>query len=79
MNSAVLKRLGQLADEELYELCEAVELELEQRAVLVGEFTESARRRANDRQQSYRRRTGACALPIRAVGLGRSAGTRRAA
>jgi hypothetical protein len=77
--NALLKRLGQLADQDLYCLCEAIDLELQRRDDLAGDLSESARRRANDRQQSYRRRTGAFAPPIRAVGLGKTTGPRRAA
>jgi hypothetical protein len=79
MNSALLQRLQQLGTEELYLICEAVELELERRVALAEEFAESARRRANDRQQSYRRRNGAGAMPVRVIGIGRSSGVRRAA
>ena len=78
--NALLKRLHQLADQDLYGLSEAIDLELQRREELTGEVPDSARRRANEREQSYRRRTGAFAPPIRAVGLGKAAaGPRRAA
>ncbi len=77
--NGLLKRLGQLADQELYSLSEAIDLELQRREELTEEVPESARRRANDRRDSYRRRTGAFAPPIRAVGLGKANGPRRAA
>ena len=78
MNS-ILKRLQELADTELYNLSEAIEAELQRRSDASDDLPESAKRRANEREQSYRRRTGAFAPPIRAVGLGKSKGPRRAA
>jgi hypothetical protein len=77
--NALLKRLHQLADQELYSLSEAIDLELQRREELAGDVPESARRRANERQQSYRRRTGAAGVPVRAIGLGKVSGPRRAA
>jgi hypothetical protein len=77
--NGLLKRLGQLADQELYLLAEAIDQELQRREELADDVPDSARRRANNRQQSYRRRTGAFAPPIRAVGLGKTSGPRRAA
>jgi hypothetical protein len=77
--NTILKRLRQLADFELFNLTEAIDLELQRRAELTAELPESARRRANERDQSYRRRTGSFAPPIRAVGLGKAKEPRRAA
>jgi hypothetical protein len=77
--NTILKRLRELADFDLYNISEAVDLELQRREESVSETPESARRRALERQQSYRRRTGAFAPPIKAVGLGRPRRTRRAA
>jgi hypothetical protein len=73
---AILKQLQKLADDELMVVSEAIDLELERRLDAIEGYCESARQRARDRQQSYRRETGAGAPPISAVGLGRS---RRAA
>ena len=77
--NAILKHLRQLAEGELFDLSEAIDLELQRRDDLIGETPESARRRAVERQQSYRRRTGASAPPVRAVGLGKAKPPRRAA
>ena len=73
---AILKQLRKLADDELMAVSEAIDVELELRLGAMEGTCESARQRARDRQQSYRRETGAGAQPISAVGLGRS---RRAA
>ncbi len=75
----LLKRLHQLADQELYALSEAIDLELQRREEMAEDVPESARRRANERQQSYRRRTGSFGAPVRAIGLGKVSGPRRAA
>ncbi|MGD0899361.1 MAG: hypothetical protein ABR915_16105 [Thermoguttaceae bacterium] len=77
--NAILKNFHQLADQELYNLSEAIDVELQRREELITEVPESARRRAVERQQSYRRRTGSLAPPVRAVGLGKAKGPRRAA
>lgn len=77
--NTILKRLNQLADCDLFDLSEAIELELQRREELTTEVPESARRRAIERGQSYRRRTGAFAPPVRAVGLGKNKSPRRAA
>ena len=76
--NTILKRLRQLADFELYNLTEAIELELQRRAELTADVPDSARRRALEREQSYRRRTGSFAAPVRAVGL-KTSEPRRAA
>jgi hypothetical protein len=75
----LFKRLNELADQELYSLSEAIELELHRREELAGGLPDSARRRANERDQSYRRRNNAFAPPVRAVGIGKTSGPRRAA
>jgi hypothetical protein len=75
----ILKRLQTLTDMELDYLSDAIDMELQRREDLLDDGPESARRRANERSQSYRRRTGAFAPPIRAVGLGRAGEPRRAA
>jgi hypothetical protein len=77
---SILKRLRKLADDELLAMSEAIDLELEARLARTDEeIPESARSRANDRQRSYRRSTGAAAPPIVAVGLGKNNRDRRAA
>jgi len=77
--NAILKRLQQLADQDLFDLTEAIDQELQRREDMVDDMPESARRRAVERQQSYRRRTGSFAPPIKVVGLGKTKGPRRAA
>ena len=77
--NTILRRLHDMADCELFDLSEAIELELQRREELTSEVPESARRRAVERGQSYRRRTGAFAPPVRAVGLGKNNSPRRAA
>lgn len=74
---AILKRLRQMADDDLTMLSEAVDLELERRLELAEDVPDSARRRAVLRQQSYRRTTGANAPQVRYTGLGKD--SRRAA
>jgi hypothetical protein len=77
--NAILKRLQQLSDPELFTLSDAIDAELDRRSDDVGEVPDSARRRAVERQQSYRRRLGSTAAPVKAAGLGKAAGPRRAA
>jgi hypothetical protein len=77
--NAILKRLHVLADSELFSLSEAVDAELNRRSELTPEVPDSARRRAVERQQSYRRRIGSTAPSIKAGGLGKSTAPRRAA
>ena len=71
MNS-ILKQLQELADADLYALSEAVDMELQRRDDVTGDIPDSARRRAIEREQSYRRRNGAAAPPVRAVGIGKA-------
>ena len=77
--NGILKQLRQLADFELFDLTEAIDLELQRREEMMTDVPESARRRAVERSQSYRRRTGSFAPPVKAVGLGKPKGPRRAA
>ena len=77
--NTILKRIQQLSDAELFGLSEAIDVELERRGESGDEVPDSARRRAVARQQSYRRRIGSTAPPIKATGLGKSVGPRRAA
>jgi hypothetical protein len=65
----ILTQLQELADSDLYALCEALDMEMQRREGLTGDVPDSARRRAIQRSASYRRRTGAAAPPVRAVGL----------
>jgi hypothetical protein len=76
---SILNELQELADSDLYALCEAVDIELQRREGLTSELPDSARRRALQRGESYRRRTGAAAPPVRAVGLHKRNSGRRAA
>jgi hypothetical protein len=77
--SSILNQLQELADTDLYALCEAVDMELQRREGLTDEVPDSARRRAIERGESYRRRTGAAAPPVRSVGLHKRQTGRRAA
>ena len=76
--NTILKQVEELADIELYTLSEAIDLELQRREEMACDTSDSARRRAVERSQSYRRRTGALATPVRVVGL-KDLKTRRAA
>ena len=78
MNS-ILRQLQELAETDLYALCEAVDMELQRRDEVVAEIPDSARRRAIERGQSYRHRNGAAAPPVRAVGIGKMPLRRHAA
>ncbi len=69
MNPTILTQLLELTDSDLYALCEVVDMELQRREGLTENVPDSARRRAIQRGASYRRRTGAAAPPVRAVGL----------
>jgi hypothetical protein len=65
----ILNQLQRLSDDELSNLSEAIDLELDRRLETFDEIPESARRRALQRQKSYRRSVGSSAPPIRAIGL----------
>ena len=69
----ILKRLQDLADDDLYALCEAVDQELHRRADTdTGDDDSlSARRRIVEREQSYRHRNGSAAPPLRLIGFGK--------
>jgi hypothetical protein len=79
MSATILKRLIQLSEPELFRLSEAIDAEVERRAKIGEDVPDSARRRAVERQQSYRRRVGTSAPSVKVSGLGKSAGPRRAA
>jgi hypothetical protein len=76
---SIINQLQELADTDLYALSEALDLEMQRREDAVGEVPDSARRRAVEREYSYRRRTGAGAPPVRITGIGKPSPKRRAA
>jgi ribosomal protein S13 len=67
--NAILKRLRQLSDDELLSVSEAIDIELEHRLEREDEIPDSARRRAVQRQKSYRHSLGSSALPVKVAGL----------
>lgn len=67
--TAILNRLRQLSDEELLSLSEAIDLELEFRMERHDGVPDSARRRAVQRQKSYRHSLGSAALPVKIAGM----------
>jgi hypothetical protein len=77
--NTILDQLQELANADLYALSEAVDTELQRREDITDEASESARRRAVEREESYRHRTGAAATPVRIIGIGKATKTRRAA
>jgi hypothetical protein len=66
---SIFKKLRDLSDDELLELSEALDTEVNSRSLAIEEVPDSARRRAVERGQSYRRRTGSSATPVRYTGL----------
>lgn len=76
---SVLKQLKKLNDDELLVVSDAIDAELERRMEREEVIPDSARRRAVQRQKSYRSRTGSSAPPVAATGLKPSDGKRRAA
>ncbi|OHB66730.1 MAG: hypothetical protein A2V70_08235 [Planctomycetes bacterium RBG_13_63_9] len=66
--NAMIKRLRELGDEELRMVSEAIDRELECRQERRDPISESARRRAVERSQSYRRSTGSSAVPVKFAG-----------
>ena len=75
----IIKKLNNMAEDELLALGEAIDLELDRRLERTEEVPESARRRASLRDQSYRRSTGSTAPPVRVTGLKERRKSRRAA
>ena len=67
----ILKLVEVLSDADLYNLCEAIDIELERREETISIDFDSARRRAVEREQSYRHRNGAGAPPVRISGIGK--------
>jgi hypothetical protein len=77
--AAILNRLRQLSEDELLSLSEAIDLELENRLQRLDEIPDSARRRAVQRQKSYRHSLGLSALPVKITGMKESKRRRLAA
>ena len=69
--NTILKQLQELADTDLYALSDAIATEMDRRDETIDEPGDSARRRAVDRQEGYRRRSGSGAPPVRIVGFGK--------
>ncbi|HEY4760646.1 MAG TPA: hypothetical protein VIH42_08710 [Thermoguttaceae bacterium] len=67
--NAILNRLRQLSDDELLSMSEAIDLELERRLQHQEEVPDSARRRAVQREKSYRRTLGSSGVPVKMAGL----------
>ena len=65
----ILEQLQELTDARLFVLAEAVDAELGRREVVPDDFLDSARHRALEREESYRRRNGAAAPRVRIVGI----------
>lgn len=76
---SILNRLRQLGDDDLQVLSEALDTEIECRLAHDEAIPESARRRAIQRSQSYRHKTGASALPVMATGMRERRRSHRAA
>jgi len=75
----IIKRLRKLAEDELCSISEAIDIELERRLAGSDNVPDSARRRAIQRERSYRRSTGSTAAPVRLVGMRKIRKHRRAA
>jgi ribosomal protein S13 len=67
--NAILNRLQRLSDDELLSVSEAIDIELELRLERQEEIPDSARRRAVQRQKSYRHSLGSAALPVKIAGM----------
>ncbi|MGD0518278.1 MAG: hypothetical protein ABSA26_12155 [Thermoguttaceae bacterium] len=67
--NAILNRLHRLSDDELLSVSEAIDVELERRLERQEEIPDSARRRAVQRQKSYRHSLGSAALPVKVTGM----------
>ncbi|HUT09566.1 MAG TPA: hypothetical protein VMY42_03650 [Thermoguttaceae bacterium] len=75
----IIKRLQKFAEGELCSISEAIDVELERRLEGSENVADSARRRALQREKSYRRNTGSTATPVRLVGMRKIRKHRRAA
>jgi hypothetical protein len=73
---SIIAKFRQLDDEDLLILSEAIDIEISRRQEMMEEHSDSARRRAVQRDQGYRSNLGTKAPPIRAVGM-KDAGRRR--
>ena len=67
--NTILNRLRHLSDDELLSVSEAIDTELERRMERIEGIPDSARRRAQQREKSYRRSVGSTAVPVRVAGL----------
>lgn len=67
--NAILNRLQRLSDDELLSVSEAIDLEMERRLERQEEIPDSARRRAVQREKSYRHTLGSAALPVKITGM----------
>jgi ribosomal protein S13 len=67
--NAILNRLHRLSDDELLSVSEAIDVELERRLERQEEIPDSARRRAVQRQKSYRHSLGSAVLPVKIAGM----------
>ena len=68
--NAILNRLRHLSDDELLSVSDAIDFELEHRLQRQQEeIPDSARRRAVQRQKSYRHSLGSAALPVKITGM----------
>jgi hypothetical protein len=66
--NTIFDKLRDLSNDELLELSDVLDAELSTRT-FAEEVPDSARRRAVQRGQSYRHRTGSGAPPVRCTGL----------
>lgn len=76
---SILKQIAKLDDDQLLVVSDAIDTELERRMEREDVVPDSARRRAVQRQQSYRSRYGSSAPPVAVSGLKSGQDTRRAA
>jgi hypothetical protein len=67
--NAILNRLHNLSDDELLGVSEAIDRELDRRLEFQQDTPDSARRRAIQRQKSYRHSLGSSALPVKLAGM----------
>jgi hypothetical protein len=77
--NAILNRLQRLSDDELLSVSEAIDMELESRIKHNDEIPDSARRRAVQRDKSYRHTLGSAAMPVKMTGMKGARRQRRAA
>jgi hypothetical protein len=67
--NAILNQLRHLSEDELLGVSEAIDIELDRRLDRQEEIPDSARRRAVQRQKSYRHSLGSSALPVKVTGM----------